>query len=308
VFEEPFRLVSRLRWLERETWHRRTPAVASAVMVLVLGVPLLLPMAAATDKGSLDVGRLGPIDENGRQLASSAVSRHPQGPEKNTPAVYVRNEVEYAELFLGIPVRTRLGGISELWVGDQVIAVTDRGKTFVVDRARTRLTYIDHEHRFWTTTPLPLEVDRAMCEHSLARRHEMRSSGEVAATGRSRRILEKKCAEYAVHSWSVRGDGSIDNEERFKVWATTDVPFDLSLYDDLLHNVRLIYNRDAVYRSELEEIRGLQMTLEISAGNFLTSRRITDHVVVLELRTPAPDVFAPPEGYQRRDRIEDFEM
>jgi hypothetical protein len=104
------------------------------------------------------------------------------------------------------------------------------------------------------------------------------------------------------------GDGRIHTEEWIKVWASTDVPFDLSLYDDMLYNMRLIYNRDPVYRSELEKIEGLQMGIELRGGNFLRGRRYFDETVKMEARTPPPGIFSPPAGYTKKERIEDFEF
>ena len=136
---------------------------------------------------------------------------------------------------------------------------------------------------------------------------ERRSARRRGSTRKSRRILGKKCRQWDVHSWYV-GDGRIHTEEWIKVWASTDVPFDLSLYDDMLYNMRLIYNRDAVYRSELEKIEGLQMGLELRDGNFLRGRRYFDETVKMEARTAPPGTFSAPAGYTKKERIEDFEM
>jgi beta-lactamase regulating signal transducer with metallopeptidase domain len=305
VFEEPFRLVSRLRWLEKETWKKRTPAFVTAFFVLVIGAPLLLPMATGEDMGALDATLL---------LASNPPIAHEEqtGSENSShrssaPVVYIRNEFVGHELVLGFSVRSELFAVSETWVGDGIIAGTERGKTVIVDRRKQKLTYIDHKHKFWTETPLPLDLEQAMCEHSLETRAGRRSSGEVTPTRHSRRLLGRKCREFHIHSWYV-GSGRIHTEEWIKVWASTDVPFDLSLYDELLYNLRLIYNRDAVYRSELEKIEGLQMGIELRDGNFLKGRKYEDRVVVLEQRTPPPDTFSPPLGYERRERIEELEF
>jgi hypothetical protein len=73
-------------------------------------------------------------------------------------------------------------------------------------------------------------------------------------------------------------------------------------------HLRLIYNRDAVYRSELEKIKGFQMGIELRTGNFFAGKRYVDETIVLESRTPPPGTFLPPVGYERRQRIEDLEF
>jgi len=73
-------------------------------------------------------------------------------------------------------------------------------------------------------------------------------------------------------------------------------------------HLRLIYNRDAVYRSELEEIKGLQMGIDLRSGSFLAGKRYADETIVLEMRTPPSGVFSPPVGYEHRERIKDLEF
>lgn len=302
VFEEPFRLVARLQWLEKETWRRRTPALFAAAFVLAIGIPLLLPMASADVIGSLDGSFEIASNEPGpRPQASSSPAR------RNTQAFYIRNEFVAEDLFLGFTTRTELFAVSETWVGDDIIATTERGKTVIINRREDRLTYIDHKHRFWMETSLPIDISRDLCEHSLKTRHERRSSGEVTETRRTRRILKHKCREYHVHSWYV-GNGRIHTEENIKVWASTEMPFDLSLYDEMLHNLRLIYNRDPLYISELEKITGFQMGIEMRAGNFFMGKRYADETVKIEALTPPPGTFSPPVGYERREKIEELEF
>jgi beta-lactamase regulating signal transducer with metallopeptidase domain len=302
VFEEPFRLVARLRWLEKETWRRRTPALLTAALVMIIGVPVLLPMAAADSMGTFDDSYSAARTESHRQT-----ERAGSGSGRRGLAVYVRNEFKFEDLVLGVPIHSELWAVSETWIGDDIIAGTERGRTVIVDRAQQRLLYVDHKHRTWVESPLPLDIPTLFCEHSLKTHQKRRSSGEVTETRRTRRILGRKCRQYDVHSWHV-GDGRIHTEEWIKVWASTDVPFDLSLYDDMLYNMRLIYNRDAIYRSELEKIEGLQMGLELRSGNFLRGRRYFDETVRMEARTPPRGTFSAPAGYTKKERIEDFEF
>jgi beta-lactamase regulating signal transducer with metallopeptidase domain len=302
VFEEPFRLVARLRWLEKETWRRRTPALLAAALVMIIGVPVLLPMAAADSMETFDGSYSDAQTESYRQTEAAR-----SGSGRREQAVYIRNEFKLQDLVLGFPIHSEMLAVSETWIGDDLIAGTERGRTVIVDRARQRLIYVDHKHRTWVESSLPLDIPTLFCEHSLKTHHERKSSGEVTEARGTRRILGRKCRQYEVHSWHVT-NGRIHTEEWIKVWASTDVPFDLSLYDDMLYNMRLIYNRDAVYRSELEKIEGLQMGLELRGGNFLRGRRYFDETVRMEARTPPRGTFSAPAGYTKKERIENFEF
>jgi hypothetical protein len=87
------------------------------------------------------------------------------------------------------------------------------------------------------------------------------------------------------------------------VWATTELPIDLELLDTLLLNLRLIYNRDGAYRTELEKIRGAQLRMEGQQG-MLFGKRYIDEVVEISQRTPPPGTYEPPAGYRRVDRLD----
>jgi hypothetical protein len=302
VFEEPFRLVARLRWLEKETWRRRTPALLTASLVIIIGVPLLLPMASADQTGTFDRSYSAATD--GPYLQAD---RARSGPGTLGKAVYVRAEAVAQDLVLGFAISSELVAISETWIGDGIIAATQNNRTVIVDRRRQILTYIDHKHHTWVEAPLPLDLPNLFCEHSLHTYNKNKSSGEVTVTGKSRRILDRKCLEYLIHSWRTDG-GTVHNESRLKVWASTDVPFDLSLFNEMLYNLRLIFNRDAAYRSELEKIEGLQMRLEFNQGNLLRGHRVFDETVLIEERVAPAEAFSPPPGYTKKEQIEDFYM
>ncbi len=50
VFEEPFRLVARLRWLEKPTWHHRKAARATAAVAAAAMLAFVLPMAGGKER------------------------------------------------------------------------------------------------------------------------------------------------------------------------------------------------------------------------------------------------------------------
>lgn len=49
VFEEPFRLVTRLKWLEKKTWEHRRKILAAAVAISLLVAVSVLPMAGISE-------------------------------------------------------------------------------------------------------------------------------------------------------------------------------------------------------------------------------------------------------------------
>ena len=187
VFEEPFRLVPRLRWLERPTWRHRALAGAASVGVLVLLGPLLLPMAAArpVEPPPLAGGeRSGvPLEGTGEEL------------------VYVRDVTRGEVRLLGLAVRSWTLAVAETWVGDRVIANTENGRTLVVDLGRALARVIDHRSQSFVETPLPLEVETLLDEGLAAEFRRSRTSGEVRRAGGTRTVLGRRCVGYEVRMW-----------------------------------------------------------------------------------------------------------
>jgi beta-lactamase regulating signal transducer with metallopeptidase domain len=303
VFEEPYKVVARLRWLEEPTWERRRLMTATAAFIAILVAPLLLPMAV----DGASIGQVGWAGNAAGETTSTETFSSAVSPAADGPHAYVRSVYRVEQLILGFVVRSRQAAVSEIWVGRDTISVSERNRTVILDRRRQTLTIVDHPSETWVRTTLPLEIDAVLGEEPQRARREIRTTGEVEATSRSRTILGRRCPEFRLRSWSTRGSSRTDPSS-FSVWTTTEVPFDLSLLDEVLVNLRLLYNRDAGYRRELEKMPGLQMRLQAVAGTLLGSSRWVDEVVELERRLPPPGTYGPPWGYRRVDRFEHLDL
>ncbi len=293
LFEEPYKVVARIRWLAVPTWKRRKLMLAAAWSVFLFAVPLLLPMSAGGAIGfEPTYGWQGTTLED--PAAGTATEQH----------MYVRQEFRVDDLFLGITYRSERVAISEMWIGRDIIAATERNRTTIIDLARNRLTFIDHGSETWAETALPLDVSALISEDGMRRHRQMRTSGEVRSTGHKRRILNRRCNEFEVSSWNTTAGGQLSNQTSFKVWATTDLPIDLGLVDTLLLNLRLIYNRDLAYRAELEKVKGVQLRMEGRRGGAYFGQRMVDEAVEISQGPPPPGTYEPPTDYRRVDRID----
>jgi beta-lactamase regulating signal transducer with metallopeptidase domain len=304
VFEEPYKVLARIRWLERPTWEYRRMMTVAAGMVALLAAPVLLPMAAdGAVPGAVAVATTagGPADAPGEDGSATGSA------EDGASHVYIKSVFRIEQVVLGFVLRSEQAAVSEIWVGPDVISVSERNRTVIFDRTRRHLTLIDHPSETWVETPLPLEIDAVLGQDLQRGRREIRTTGEVEETEDSRRILGRKCPEFRVTSWNSRGS-SRSNPQTFSVWTSTDVPFDLALLDQVVHNLRLLYNRDAGYRRELEKMPGLQMRLEMRQGSRLAARRFVDEVVEISRGDPPPGIYRPPWGYRRIDRFERLDL
>jgi beta-lactamase regulating signal transducer with metallopeptidase domain len=305
VFEEPFKVIARMRWLERPTWQHRRMMTAAAWLVAMLAAPVLLPMAAV-DSGLQASNRLPPPQSRPNTTAPDRANVEAGGSEP-TEHTYVRSVFTVDRLVLGFAVSSNQTAVSETWVGPDIISVSERRRTVIYDRTRGWLTLIDHQTETWVETPLPLEIDAVLGDDLKRRRRGIRTTGKVEVTGRHRRILDRRCEEFRVTSWSSRG-GALTDPNTFSVWTAVDPPFDRTLLDEVLLNLRLLYNRDQAYRNELEKMPGLQMRLELRDGSFFAGTRWADEVVEISSRVPPPGTYQPPAGYRQLERFEELEF
>ncbi len=282
VFEEPFRLVARLKWLERKTWQFHKWTAPAVCCVLLVTIPILLPMAGAK------------VQPEGGELSAAQ--------EEAAGDFYYKEVTHSDNYFLGLRTNSRMEAYLDMWLRNN-IAVREAGdKRIIVDLDAQKFYFINHKTESYVEAPLPLDLSKLIDEDSWWRKSRPTFSGRVDKTEGSAKILNKQCDEYLVTFWQIDGDNRINFAE-VKVWATTEVDYDLTALYRLLDIFRRLVKRDAAVRAELDEIKGVQMKVEFGVKRTLWSKKMIDEIVELK-RTKAPDeVFSVPFGYLKKDKF-----
>ncbi|MFH1845320.1 MAG: hypothetical protein ABIF77_19220 [bacterium] len=78
-------------------------------------------------------------------------------------------------------------------------------------------SHIDHGEETHAETELPVDVSTFLSRGLQDRRRDMRQSGEVKSTGRTRKVLDYRCDEYVVQTWPVRGAAERDYSSRRRI-------------------------------------------------------------------------------------------
>ena len=314
VFEEPFRLVTRLRWLERPTWRNRTAARATAVMAAAALLVFVLPMGSGALKPgeqsrsfeaeeTSDVAE--PPTEAAEPPAEAAVSR--DSGERSSAlakgaALYVRNETRREKRFLAFRYEVEPLGIGELWIGDDVLSAREAGRTTIVNLPQSSLTYVNHDDQSYVVASLPLDLDAILIPEVREYVRSNAVTGRVVDAGRKGRVLGHRCHEFRVESWSA-GARARSEPVVYSVWACNKVPVELDVFRVFLDCQRRLHGRDDSYARELLKLDGLQLRLRRDVRAFPYRIRTVDEVVEMEMRQPPPGIFEPPAGYTRRERI-----
>jgi hypothetical protein len=150
--------------------------------------------------------------------------------------------------------------------------------------------------------PLPLDLETLLSKEVRTRFEAGKTTGTVEKTGGSRTIMGLACEEYQVRYWTPRGDEKTGMRD-IKVWAAGHDKVDLSLHDELLDWMRMIFNRDEKLRKELLKISGIQMRLEMAASrNGKTIKYIEEVTDIVEKDAPA-GIYTAPEGYKKTETL-----
>ncbi len=322
VFEEPFWLVARIRWLEKRTWERRAPITASVILLLLIMIPFVLPMAASgpdnfsgtvsqpQGSGSADSGKVppagrsgnGPADTTAAGLSASTIdSRGSRDPGEAAWLVRdVTREYIYLMWFLK---STRVISIGETWFGDGRIALEENGKRYILDRSKNILIYINHRRETYVEISLPVDRSGVISDRLKWRFQEVQYEGDMKKTRSTREYMDKICTKYYLATWEMRGDVK-GSGNRIEVWTTMDVPFDVTLLHDLMNSRRILTPRSPRLVEEMKKLEGLQMIIEQSEKRFPYKTRYATKIVEIAREKTPDGIFEIPEGYEKKERLD----
>jgi beta-lactamase regulating signal transducer with metallopeptidase domain len=292
VFEEPFRLVARLRWLEQETWRKRRTMIAASILVVLIMVPFVLPMAAVEQPPAVGATT---------ELAAAEAADRPAGAAGIESCF--REETRWERYFLLFRTDSDVRAISEFWLGDGRAALIEDRFRVILERERDMITFINPRERTYVEIPLPVDLSAVFSDELKRQRRDSAYGASVKPTGETRRVKGYGCDEYEVTQWNVEG-GVRKNFRTAKVYATTEVDVDITLAEQLLDVLRVLHPRDQRSREELRKIRGKQLLAEFEGpGGTLVSEKIVSEVVEIRRTVPSDDIYTVPANYTRKEQI-----
>ncbi len=303
VFEEPFWLVARIRWLEKKTWqHRRSIAATAALVILGMGV-LVMPMAGRPATPNLAVNPVvpsswGPSSEH-QQLAE-AIS-----PGTEVRAIYCRMITRETDYFLWFEAESRFFSMEEGWHAADKLALIEGGRTFILDKEKNRFLFLNRNRKTYLEVPLPVNRETAYAPELARFFEERKRTGRVESLGQTQQIMGRTCSGFRLVDWSAYGTEQTDRAENI-VWTTNDVPFKVAMFDEALANMRLLVsNKDeALLREMQQRMGGYQMGIEQETGRFPWKKRYVMRVVEMAGKVAPPGIFSVPPDYTRLEQLD----
>jgi len=303
VFEEPFWLVARIRWLEKKTWQHRKSIAASAALVILGMAILVMPMAGRpavmSPTGDLS-GRASwteayPSQQYAEAPASGAAVK----------AVYCRQITRAIDYFLWFEADARFFAMEEGWHAPNKIALIEEGRTFILNKETNRFIFLNRNRKTYLEVPLPMSREKALSADLARLFEERKRTGRVEPLSDTQEIQGRMCKGHRLIDWSAYGDEQTERAENI-VWTTNEVPFNVALFDEILGNMRLLVsNKDEALLQQMQQrMPGYQMGIDYETRRFPWRTRYVMRVVEMAEKTAPPGVFSVPPDYARLERLD----
>lgn len=192
---------------------------------------------------------------------------------------------------------------SELWFKDKMVSEKPRpDKTYIFDLAKNHLIIINHKDKTYVEMSNPPDTGVVYSDQLKARNEMFRETGSVTPNNKTLEIIGKTCKGYDIKTWKVAAGANFD-ENNIAVWASEDVPFDMNVFNGLINCKRILFNRDATFRENLETIKGFQLGLDFVLNRQGAEVKISSRTIEISEKQAPEDAFTIPAGYTKKDKV-----
>ena len=196
------------------------------------------------------------------------------------------------------------------WLGDNIAATTDGGKTVMVINGETGMFIsFDHEKKTYVEMPVDAlgdmekmmagsgvskEEAAMMGKQMQAMRAGMKMDVKVTPTEETKKIGEWDCKKYVVEM--KMSMGSMQNI----VWATKDVEVDYSMFATLMSAPMMQMPGFQDVMKEFEKMDGLQILSESTMKMMGSDVKSKQEVLEVGEKDAPAGTYAIPEGYKKQ--------
>jgi len=185
--------------------------------------------------------------------------------------------------------------IMEQWVSGKKFAMVADPLTYIVDLARNSAIFLIPASKTYVETTLPIDMIKLMPPEFADMAAMLQYTATVKPSGETKKIGAWNCAGYDV-AVSMRG-----SPLAMKIWATTDVPFDLTKYEEMLGAVQKaqMFLGEATVK-EFAKIKGIQVATETTGEINGVQMRMTTEVVEISQRDAPRGIYEVPAGFTKK--------
>jgi len=189
--------------------------------------------------------------------------------------------------------------IMEMWLGDDIMAMTGGGMSGIVDLKKNLIYLIIPESKAYIETPLPLDMSKLMPPELAAMMGGMKTTVAVKPTSETKTVGSWPCTGYDVDMTVMMMN------LKMKMWATEKVPFDIAKYAEKFAGAQMAMSMqlDAAGVAEMKKIKGYPILTETSGEMMGAQMRSTQEVVEISKKTPPPGIYTVPAGFKKQTSL-----
>ena len=185
----------------------------------------------------------------------------------------------------------------EQWIGDDKFAHIGTDMSSIVDLKKNMMYIITHQDKSYVEAELPLDFTKLLPkEMAQMMGGMMKMTVTVTPNNQTKTVGQWKCSGYDVSIQMMM------MPIKMAVWASTDVPIDMSKFSDIYGNVIKAQLRlDDAAMEEMKKIKGYWIATETTAEMMGAKMRSTTEVVEMTKKNPPAGVYSVPEGYTKKE-------
>lgn len=192
--------------------------------------------------------------------------------------------------------------ISEQWISDEFYYVnTGEGISYLYDLKKNIMYFIAHRTKSYLELTPPVDFSSLLpAEMAPMAQALQQMTVSVQPTGETKIINNIKCQGYRLAMTMMM------YPVEMTIWASEDLPVNLKSFLEKVwpEVMKMELQASGQAAAEISKIKGLWMAYEIKAQ--MMGADMTSRAEVVELsKKPAPrGIYALPEGYRKKDRLE----
>jgi hypothetical protein len=189
--------------------------------------------------------------------------------------------------------------INEQWFNDNQFAFISPETTIITDLKKNIISIVNNKQKTYIESPLPFDFTKILDPQMAQMMGQMmKMTVTVAPNGQTKTIGQWKCAGYDVTI------NMMMMPMKMAVWASSDVPFDVTKFQGLYMNVMKAQMRlDEASVTEMMKIKGYWISSETSAEMMGAKIRTTNEVVEISKKDAPASVYAVPAGFTKKDKL-----
>ena len=186
--------------------------------------------------------------------------------------------------------------VSELWIGDNALAMVSQDGRTVIDLAKNTFAMINMAEKSYVETPLPVDFAKLLPAEMASMSGMFVMSATVNPTGETKKVGQWNCQGYDM-TITVMG-----MPMKTKIWASTEVAFDWAKFSErfMPAMTKGMMRLDDASVKEMMKIKGYQIASEVNAEMMGAKIHSTTTVAEISMKAAPAGIYGIPAGFTKK--------